>query len=77
MEKDATSRRLYLPQGTWFDFWTDHRVAGGKEIDRAVDLATTPLYVRAGAVIPMGSVKQYTAQPDEGPLSGHPLAVRL
>ena len=28
-----------------------------------------PLHVRAGAVIPMGPVKQYTAQPDDGPLS--------
>jgi alpha-glucosidase/alpha-D-xyloside xylohydrolase len=69
VEKDATSRRLYLPQGTWFDFWTEQRVAGGKEIERAVDLATTPLYVRGGAVIPMGPVKQYTDQPTDGPLS--------
>ena len=32
---------------------------GGKEIDRGVDLATTPLYVRAGAILPMGPIKQY------------------
>jgi alpha-glucosidase/alpha-D-xyloside xylohydrolase len=69
VEKGARSRRLYLPQGNWFDFWTEQRVVGGKEIERAVDLATTPLYVRAGAVIPMGPVKQFTAQPDDGPLS--------
>ena len=42
---------------TGIDFWTNERVDGGREIDRAVDLATTPLYVRAGAVIPMGPVK--------------------
>ncbi len=69
IEKNATSRRLYLPRGSWFDFWTDERVAGGREIDRAVDLATMPLYVRAGAIIPMGPLKQYTSQPMEGPLS--------
>ena len=38
-------------------------------IDRPVDLTTTPIYVRAGAVVPMGPVKQYTAQPSDGPLS--------
>jgi alpha-glucosidase/alpha-D-xyloside xylohydrolase len=28
-----------------------------------------PLYVRAGAVVPMGPVKQYTAEPVDGPLT--------
>jgi alpha-glucosidase/alpha-D-xyloside xylohydrolase len=69
VDKGASSRRLYLPRGTWFDLWTSERMAGGREIDRAVDLATTPLYVRAGAIIPTGPVKQYTAEPVEGPLT--------
>jgi alpha-glucosidase/alpha-D-xyloside xylohydrolase len=69
VEKGAVSRRLYLPRGSWFDFWTDERIEGGREIDRAVDLATTPLYVRAGAIVPMGPVKQYTAEPADGPLT--------
>jgi alpha-glucosidase (family GH31 glycosyl hydrolase) len=68
-EKGATSRRLYLPRGIWHDFWTEQPVDGGREIDRAVDLATTPLYVRAGAVIPMGPVKQYTGEPSDEPLT--------
>ena len=42
---------------------------GGREIDRPVDLATMPLYVRAGAVMPMGPVKQYTAEPTDAPLT--------
>ncbi len=67
VEKGATTRTLYLPRGTWFDFWNDQRVEGGREIDRAVDLATTPLYVRAGAVIPMGPVRQYTSEPTTVP----------
>ena len=69
VEKNASSRRLYLPRGTWFDFWTNERVEGGREIDRAVDLATMPLYVRAGAIVPMGPVKQYTAEAVDGPLT--------
>jgi alpha-glucosidase len=69
VEKGATVRRVYLPKGTWFDFWTAERVEGGREIERAVDLETTPLYVRAGAVIPIGPVKQYVDQPVDGPLA--------
>jgi alpha-glucosidase/alpha-D-xyloside xylohydrolase len=69
VEKGATSRRLYLPRGSWFDFWTEERVDGGREIDRAVDLETLPLYVRAGAIVPMGPVRQYTSEVVAGPLS--------
>ena len=67
VEKGATSRRVYLPRGTWFDFWTDERVDGGREIDRRVDLETVPLYVRAGAVIPLDPVRQYTEERVQGP----------
>jgi alpha-glucosidase (family GH31 glycosyl hydrolase) len=36
-------------------------------VNRAVDLATLPLYVRAGAVLPLGPVKQYSSEPVDGP----------
>ena len=67
VEQGATSRRLYLPRGTWFDFWTEQPVDGGREIERNVDLATMPLYVRAGATIPLGPVKQYAEEPVDEP----------
>ena len=38
------------------------QVEGGREIERPVDLATTPLYVRAGAIVPLGPIKQYTGE---------------
>ena len=68
-EKGATHRRLYLPRGRWYDFWTGDAIEGGREIDRAVDLATLPLHVRAGAIVPMGAVKQWVDQPVDGPLT--------
>ena len=69
VEKGATSRNLYLPRGTWFDFWTKEKVEGGREITRNVDLETIPLYIRAGAVLPMGPLKQYSEEPVDGPLT--------
>jgi len=68
-EPSASSRKLYLPRGTWFDFWTEERVEGGREIERPVDLATMPIYLRAGAILPLGPIKQYTDEPVEGPLT--------
>jgi alpha-glucosidase/alpha-D-xyloside xylohydrolase len=69
VEKGATFRRLYLPRGLWYDFWKGSKVEGGREIAPAVDLATMPLYVRAGAVLPLGPVKQYTAEKTDQPLT--------
>lgn len=69
VEKGATSRRVYLPRGVWYDFWTNERIEGGREIEKAVDLSTMPLYVRGGAVIPMGPVKQYTEEPSSEPIT--------
>ncbi|MFL6280151.1 MAG: TIM-barrel domain-containing protein, partial [Vicinamibacterales bacterium] len=69
VEKGATSRQVYLPRGLWFDFWTEERLAGGREIDRRVDLATIPLHVRAGAVLPFGPVRQYADEATDRPLS--------
>jgi alpha-glucosidase (family GH31 glycosyl hydrolase) len=63
VEKGATARQAYLPRGGWTDFWTEERVEGGRETERPVDLATMPLWVRAGAVVPMGPVRQYVDEP--------------
>ena len=69
VEQGATSRKIYLPHGAWFDFWTGERVQGGAEISREVDLETTPLYVRAGAILPLGPAKQYVEHKVDEPLS--------
>jgi alpha-glucosidase/alpha-D-xyloside xylohydrolase len=69
VEKGVTSRRLYLPRGRWFDFWREEPVDGGREIDRPVDLETMPLHVRAGAIVPLGPIRQYVDEPIDAPLA--------
>ncbi|MGD8816418.1 MAG: glycoside hydrolase family 31 protein [Acidobacteriota bacterium] len=68
VEQGATTRSVYLPAGRWHDFWTEAVTDGGRTVSRTVDLATTPLYVRAGAIIPFGPVKQYTSEPSDEPI---------
>jgi alpha-glucosidase (family GH31 glycosyl hydrolase) len=65
--KGASERKLYLPAGDWYDFWTNEVYAGKRELTRPVDLATLPLFVRAGAILPLDPVRQYTAQATDGP----------
>lgn len=68
-ERGAASRSLYLPRGSWYDFWTEERVEGGRELNRQVDLATMPLYSRAGSILAMGPVEQHTAENPADPLN--------
>ncbi|HET7221369.1 MAG TPA: TIM-barrel domain-containing protein, partial [Vicinamibacterales bacterium] len=60
--KGATARDVYLPKGAWYDWWTNERAAGSQTISRPVDLATMPIFVRAGAIVPVDPVRQYTAE---------------
>jgi len=69
VEQGANLRKVYLPRGTWYDFWTNERIEGGREISRAVDLETIPLYLRAGAIVPLGPVKQFVGEESEEPLT--------
>ena len=57
LEKGAKTRRVYLPAGcTWFD-WNDNwrPYAGGQEIEVPVSLATIPLFLREGAILPLAA----------------------
>lgn len=58
-----TYRMVYLPAGTWVNYWTEERLSGGSYVVVAADLDTLPLFVRAGAVIPEGPVQQFAYEP--------------
>ncbi|MCX6343553.1 MAG: PA14 domain-containing protein [Armatimonadetes bacterium] len=63
LEKGATSRSLYLPAKTkWYDFWTGEKLDGGKSLKAAAPIDSIPIYVRAGAIIPMGPFIQYSTE---------------
>lgn len=66
-EQGAVSRELYLPEGEWYDWWTNETVEGGQNVTREVDLMTMPIYIRAGGIIPFDPVRQYSEQEVDGP----------
>jgi alpha-D-xyloside xylohydrolase len=68
-EPQATSRKVYLPAGTsWMDFWTGERFDGGKIVDANAPLERIPLFVRAGSIVPLGSVMQYASEKPADPI---------
>ncbi|MER7534352.1 NPCBM/NEW2 domain-containing protein [Streptomyces sp. NPDC097704] len=71
--RDAVERDgIYLPKGTWIDYWNGRVYEGPVTLDHySAPLDTLPLFVRAGAAVPMwpGSVRSYQ---DRAP--GDPIA---
>lgn len=72
LKKDATTRRVPLPQNAvWFDFATGQRHAGGQTITVPVDLDDIPVFVKAGSFVPMIEPVPNTDQYDPSRLSVH------
>ncbi len=53
MYQRGTRRSVYLPKGTWFDYWSGEKHAGPKFVEVEAPLDRIPLFVREGAIIPM------------------------
>jgi len=69
------SWQVYLPQGLWYNFWTNEALAGGRWVEVPAPLDTIPLFVKAGAILPLGEVRQCI--PDTPPESFEALTLRV
>jgi alpha-glucosidase len=59
-----------LPAGGWYDYWTGARVEtteGGVQLHQT--LATLPVFVRGGAIVPEQPLVQSTEETPQGPLT--------
>lgn len=72
VKDDEDSWSVYLPRGVWYDFWSDRRHTGPAGLQVEAPLERIPLFVRAGAVLPMQQVVQYV---DEAPIN--PLTLEI
>ncbi len=76
LKPDITRRLVYLPQGVWYDYWTNKKYQGGKVISVDAPLETVPMFVRGGSILPLGPEMNYVGEktlepsfvvyPDEG-----------
>lgn len=55
-------RAVYLPEGTWYDYWTNEKYDGLQHIVANASLDSMPLFVRAGAIIPEFPVMNYVGE---------------
>ncbi len=62
-----TSRLVYLPRGTWYDYWTNRKYSGGTMIRVEAPLETVPMFVRGGAIIPKGPAMNFVGEKPSAP----------
>src|SRR5207249_11424864 len=62
------AEEISLPPSEWYDFWTNAKLSSKEKFVLHSRLDEMPLYVRAGAIVPMQPVVQYTDEKPTGPL---------
>lgn len=67
--KGAKSRTVYLPEGQWVDYWTGEKFDGKKNILTLTPLTKLPIYIKAGAIIPMQPDMQYFGEKPVDPVT--------
>jgi len=69
MEEGATERTVYLPAGGWVDFWSDALHRGPCTVKVATPLDTLSLFIRQGAILPLGPEMQHVGEHPLDPLT--------
>jgi alpha-glucosidase len=62
LEPNAQGRRMYLPKGNWFNFWTNELIEGKKELWINTAFDQIPIFIKEGAIIPKYPVQQYVGE---------------
>jgi alpha-glucosidase (family GH31 glycosyl hydrolase) len=52
---DGDNVNVWLPKGEWYDFWNDEKIKGGQTISYNSPIGKLPLFIKAGAIIPMAN----------------------
>ncbi|MFI6878008.1 NPCBM/NEW2 domain-containing protein [Streptomyces sp. NPDC050400] len=70
-QDSAVRDGIYLPKGTWTDYWTGRVYQGPTTIDGySAPLDTLPLFVRGGAAVPMWpGIRSYTDRDAHAPVA--------
>lgn len=69
MQYGSATRQVYLPKAEagWYDYWTGRHEEGGKWTEAPAPISHSPLFVRAGSIIPFTACQQYTGERPDAP----------
>ena len=66
LSENATDVNVWIPPGQWYDYFNGTKYTGPQDINVRAELDEIPVFVKAGAIIPMGPDIRYA---DEKPLN--------
>ncbi len=58
---DSNKRKLYLPEGIWYNFNTNEKYEGGREYEVTVKMDEMPLFVKGGSILPLADPVQFVS----------------
>ena len=61
-EANAKGRRMFFPEGYWYNYWNSEYIEGGQELWVDADLDSMPIFVKEGAIIPKYPIQQYVGE---------------
>jgi alpha-glucosidase len=67
-DTELASQSVWLPSGEWIEWATGARLQGGRRYVRNYSLSQIPVFVRAGAIIPMMPKMSHTGEMPIDPL---------
>lgn len=62
-KQEEISREVFLPQGTWTNFWSGEQIKGGRTVETYAPTSQIPVFVKQGAIIPM---REYASSIETG-----------
>jgi len=68
LDTELAGQSVWLPQGEWIEWQTGARLKGGQRYVRNYSLSQIPVFVRAGAIIPMEPKMSHTGEKPVDPL---------
>lgn len=57
--ENALQQNIYLPKGSWYNYWTSAPVQGGISYNFSLNRETFPLFVAGGTILPFYPLQQY------------------
>lgn len=57
--ENKKSRKVYFPEGVWYNFNTNEKYEGNREYEITTELNQLPLYVRQGTLLPLAEPVPY------------------
>ena len=62
------TEKIWLPKGEWIEWPTGKHLTGPATVERTFSINQTPVYLRAGAIVPMQPPMRYTGEKPVDPL---------